>query len=194
MSWDSFPVENKRYSQIFHQASEPGTAAKDSLQCPRRLDNFNQNIFQVFQKLVLCLGSYALCLAANLINLLHLETSDRLQDDLIGNKQCICLVHRFKQCLGSGSVGSARFWLPGSGYAKIFGSTDPDPRGKISTKNCKKKILISKPKSELLKKRFALLKNFSKFLRNNLDLDPDPFFSSADPGSGSGSASKLVGS
>ena len=154
MSWDSFPVENKRYSQIFHQASEPGTAAKDSLQCPRRLDNFNQNIFKVFQKLVLCLGSYALCLAANLINLLHLETSDRLQDDLIGNKQCICLVHRFKQCLGSGSesVGSARFWLPGSGYAKIFGSTDPDPRGKISTKNCKKKILISKPKSELLKK------------------------------------------
>ena len=29
------------------------------------------------------------------------------------------------QCLGSGSVGSARFWLPGS--------TDPDPRSKIST-------------------------------------------------------------
>jgi len=37
------------------------------------------------------------------------------------------------QCLGSGSgsVGSARFWLPGSGSAKICGSTDPDPRGKI---------------------------------------------------------------
>ena len=29
---------------------------------------------------------------------------------------------------------------------------DPDKRGKISTKNCNKKILISKPKSELLKK------------------------------------------
>ena len=43
---------------------------------------------------------------------------------------------------------------------------------------------------------FVLLKKFSKFLRNNLDpdLDPDPFFSSADPGSRSGSASKLVGS
>ena len=46
----------------------------------------------------------------------------------------------FKQCLGSGSVGSARFWLPGSGSAKIYGSTDPDPRGKISTKNCKKEL------------------------------------------------------
>jgi len=32
------------------------------------------------------------------------------------------------QCLGS---GSGRFWLPGSGSAKICGSTDPDPRGKI---------------------------------------------------------------
>ena len=51
----------------------------------------------------------------------------------------------FEQCLGSGSgsgsVGSARFWLPGtgSGSAKICGSTDPDPRGKISTKTAKKK-------------------------------------------------------
>ena len=50
-----------------------------------------------------------------------------------------------RQCLGSGfgSVGSARFWLPGSGSAKICGSKDPDPRGKISTKNCKKKILLN---------------------------------------------------
>ena len=57
------------------------------------------------------------------------------------------------QCLGSGSVGSARLWLPGSGSAKLCGSTDLDPRGKILTKNCnKKKNLISKPKSELLKK------------------------------------------
>jgi len=38
------------------------------------------------------------------------------------------------QCLGSG-FGSARFWLPGSGSAKICGSTDPDPRVKISIKN-----------------------------------------------------------
>ena len=62
-------------------------------------------------------------------------------------------------------IGSARFWLPGSRYgsAKIYGSTDPDPRGKIS----------------MLKK-----------IRN--DLDPDPFFSNADPGSRS--ASKLNGS
>ena len=46
-----------------------------------------------------------------------------------------------KHCLGSGSVGSGRFWLPGCGSAKICRSTDPDPRGKISTKNCKKKYL-----------------------------------------------------
>ena len=39
------------------------------------------------------------------------------------------------QCLGFGSVGSARFWLPGSGSDKICGFTDPDLRGKISTKN-----------------------------------------------------------
>ena len=43
-----------------------------------------------------------------------------------------------KQCLGS-----ARFWLPGCGSAKICRSTDPDPRGKISTKNCKKKLSYS---------------------------------------------------
>ena len=34
-----------------------------------------------------------------------------------------------------------------------FGFLDPDPRGKISTKNCPKKNLLLKPKSELLKKR-----------------------------------------
>ena len=56
------------------------------------------------------------------------------------------------QCLGSGSVGSARFWFPGSWSAKICGSTDP--RGKILTKNCKENpFLLLKPKSELLKKR-----------------------------------------
>ena len=46
-----------------------------------------------------------------------------------------------KQCLGSGSVGSARFWLPGSGSAKICGCTDPNPRDKISAKNYQKKFL-----------------------------------------------------
>ena len=56
------------------------------------------------------------------------------------------------QCLGSGSgsVWSARFWLPGSGTAKICRSTEPIPRGKISTKNCKKNFLPLKPKSELV--------------------------------------------
>jgi len=59
----------------------------------------------------------------------------------------------FNQCLGFGSVGSARFWLPGSGSAKICGSTNPDPRGKKSTKICKKKtFLLLNPKYELLKK------------------------------------------
>jgi len=67
-----------------------------------------------------------------------------------------------KQCLGSG------FWLPGSrsGSSKICGSMDPDPRGKISTKNCKKKLHL-KPKSELLKKRdytnFLISEWFIKF-------------------------------
>jgi len=57
---------------------------------------------------------------------------------------------RRNQCLGSGSVGSARFWLPGSGSAKICGPTDPDPKGKILTKNSKKKsFLLQNPKSEL---------------------------------------------
>ena len=65
-------------------------------------------------------------------------------------KGCIdyanCLFKAWNQCLGygSGSVGSARFWLPGSGSAKICGSTDPDPRGKISIKNYKKKLFYSK--------------------------------------------------
>ena len=56
------------------------------------------------------------------------------------------------RCLGSESesrfVGFSRFWLPGSRSAEICGSTDPDLRGKISTKNCTKKLLPN-PKSEL---------------------------------------------
>ena len=53
------------------------------------------------------------------------------------------------QCLGSGSVGSARLWLPGSGSrsAKLCGS-----KGQNINQKLQKKILISKPKSELLKK------------------------------------------
>ena len=39
---------------------------------------------------------------------------------------------------------------------------------------------------------YFLLKKFSKSKGNDLDLDPDPFYSIADPGSGS--ASKLNGS
>ena len=62
------------------------------------------------------------------------------------------------QCLGSGSVESPRFGLLGSGSEKLCGSIDPDPRGKISTKNAKKNLL-SKLKSELLKKE-GLKTNF----------------------------------
>jgi len=50
---------------------------------------------------------------------------------------------QLESVLRTGSVGSARFWLPGSGSSKIFGSTDPDPRGKISTKNYKNKLFYS---------------------------------------------------
>ena len=79
-----------------------------------------------------------------------------------GNKEKLLFTCKPNQCLGSGSesVGSARFWLPGSGSAKIRGSTDPDPKGKISTKNCKKIFLLLKLKSELLKKREIIKKNF----------------------------------
>ena len=104
-----------------------------------------------------------------------------------------------------------------------FGFPDPqkypNPRGKISIKNCKKKpYLLLKPKTELLIKRrdyknflisewmkfqdknmrkkkfenYFLFKRFSISYRNDLDPNPDPFFPSADPGSGS--ASKLNGS
>ena len=55
----------------------------------------------------------------------------------------------FDQCWGSWSVGSARFWLPGSV------SVDPHIfAGKISTKNCKKTFfLLLNPKSEILEKK-----------------------------------------
>ena len=72
----------------------------------------------------------------------------------------------FYQRLGSGSVGSARFWLPGSGSAKICGSTDPDPRCKYQPKTAKKKHFNSKLKSELLKKKKELIK-ISSFLNGS---------------------------
>ena len=83
-------------------------------------------------------------------------------------KLILAIISIKNQCLGSGSCEFARFWLPGSGSAKICGSTDPDPMGKISTKNCiNKKNFISKPKSELLKKRdyknFLISEWFIKF-------------------------------
>ena len=58
-----------------------------------------------------------------------------------------------KKCLGSGSVGSPRFWLSESGSAKICGSTYPDPRGKISTKNCNKQNLTLKAQIWNIEKR-----------------------------------------
>ena len=50
-----------------------------------------------------------------------------------------------------------------------FGFLDPDPRGKISTKNCKKKLYSrSKPKFELIEKRETI--KLSDFWMVHLDL------------------------
>ena len=43
--------------------------------------------------------------------------------------------------LGSGSVGSVRFWLP------ECGSTDPDPKGNISNQKLRKNLFLSKTPS-----------------------------------------------
>ena len=43
---------------------------------------------------------------------------------------------------------------------KICGSTDPDPRGKISTKICKKSFLLPNTKSELLKREIIKVSSF----------------------------------
>ena len=71
------------------------------------------------------------------------------------------------QCFGSGFVGSARLWLPGFGSAKICGFTDPDPRGKISTKNCQKKTF-------LLRKNPYL--NFEKTKREIIKISSSEWF------------------
>ena len=57
--------------------------------------------------------------------------------------------HRFGM-----SIGSARFWFPGSGTAKICGFTFPDSKGlnKYQPITAKKTRLLLKLKSELLKK------------------------------------------
>ena len=95
-------------------------------------------------------------------------------------------------------------------------------QGQNINQKLNKNILLSKPKSELMKKeRFKKFPDFwivyqilakkkqtnktqnlkillcyknSVNVWNHLDPDPDPFFSSADTGPGSGSASKLNGS
>ena len=86
---------------------------------------------------------------------IHLNDFAGEDTELVGDKPTninIQVELKKEQCLGSGSVGSARFWLPGSGSAKICGSTDPDPKSKYQPKTATKKILLSKSKSELLKK------------------------------------------
>ena len=50
----------------------------------------------------------------------------------------------FHRCLESGSVGSARFWLPGSGSLKICESTDPEQRAKFQPKTEKKNFFTLK--------------------------------------------------
>lgn len=41
-------------------------------------------------------------------------------------------------------IVSETFWLHGSVYEKIRGSTDPDPKGQNNTKRCKKKLFVLK--------------------------------------------------
>ena len=141
--------------------------------------------------------------------------------DLISDQIVIFItVHfTFYQKQYFGSVGSEKFWLPGSGSAKICGFTDPDPRCKISTKNSKKNFFTPKTqfwtfvKREIIKissflngsSSFRLKlseKNKTKILKNQQVLKKWPgsgsgfesefIFSSADPGSGS--VSKFNGS
>ena len=59
------------------------------------------------------------------------------------------------QCLepGSGSVGSAKVWLPGTGAAKICGSMVSNPRDKIFTENGKKKLFYPRNSNLNCKKR-----------------------------------------
>ena len=66
-------------------------------------------------------------------------------------------------CLGS--VGSARFWLPGSGSAKTCVSRD-----KMSIKNCKKNLfLLSIFKYEPMKNRLIII--ISWFLLNGANFN-----------------------
>lgn len=53
-----------------------------------------------------------------------------------------------------------------------------DPGGKISTIYCKRKLLLSEPKSELLKK--ISYQNIPSFDLDP-DLDPDPLLSNVNP-------------
>ena len=110
------------------------------------------------------------------------------------------------RCLGSGSVGSATYWLPRSGSrsrsGKIWGSTDPNPRCKISTKNWSKIFYAQNP--NLLKKERLSKISFPECFINNGKKERNIIwniffslvtwiridFSSEDPGSGS----KLNGS
>ena len=67
------------------------------------------------------------------------------------------------QSLWCGSVGSATFLLPGSGSGsdKNMWIHGPESKGKISTKYCKKNLLLSKFKFKLLKKERLLKKSLS---------------------------------
>ena len=97
----------------------------------------------------------------------------------------------WNQCLESRSVGSARFWFPGSGSAKICESTDPDPRDITSAKNYKKIFftlytqILTIEKREIIKISWFLngSSNFNK--QNSVILKRWPR---------SGSASNLNGS
>jgi len=67
-----------------------------------------------------------------------------------------------RQCLGSGSAGSARYWLHVSGSNGV----------KYQPKTAKKIILLQQPKSEFLKKENIKISSFlngSSSFRSKID-------------------------
>ena len=80
---------------------------------------------------------------------LDVEGDTKFPEDqlMVSVKQCLL-------CLESRSVGSARFWLPGSGFAKNMRIHESGSKGyNINQKLQKRTFLSLKPKSELLKIR-----------------------------------------
>ena len=76
---------------------------------------------------------------------LYLMEEAIFMSEILFPSVCFYFLINLNQCSGPGSFGSARFLLSESGSAIICGSTDTNPRGKISTKNCRKKVHSQNP-------------------------------------------------